>query len=46
VQRGRIGVSVQDLPAAARARIGKGALIAEVLHDSLAEKAGSRNISY
>jgi serine protease Do len=41
VQRGRIGVSVQDLSVAQRGRRSEaGALIAEVANDSPAEKAG------
>jgi serine protease Do len=41
VQRGRIGVSVQDLPVERRGRhAGGGALIAEVANDSPAEQAG------
>ena len=42
VQRGRIGVGVQDLPADARARMGEGALIGEVMTGSPAEHAGIR----
>jgi serine protease Do len=42
VQRGRIGVVVQDLPANARAGQGEGALIAEVAAGSAAEAAGVR----
>jgi serine protease Do len=42
VRRGRIGVSVQDLPATTRARIGDGALISEVIAGSPAERAGLR----
>ena len=42
VQRGRIGVSVQDLPADARARMGEGALIGEVATGSPAEHSGIR----
>jgi serine protease Do len=42
VQRGRIGVGVQDLPADARARMGEGALIGEVMSGSPAEHAGIR----
>jgi serine protease Do len=42
VQRGRIGVGVRDLPADARARMGEGALIGEVMSGSPAEHAGIR----
>lgn len=42
VQRGRIGVGVQDLPGEARARMGEGALIGEVMTGSPAEHAGIR----
>jgi serine protease Do len=42
VQRGRIDVGVQDLPADARARMGEGALIGEVMSGSPAEHAGIR----
>jgi serine protease Do len=42
VKRGRIGVSVQDLPADTSARLREGALIAQVVTDSPAERAGIR----
>ena len=42
VQRGRIGVSVQDLPDAMRAGGLQGALIGEVLPGSPAQQAGMR----
>jgi serine protease Do len=40
VQRGRIGVGVQDLPASVRGRVADGALIGEVMAGSSAERAG------
>jgi serine protease Do len=42
VQRGRIGVGVQELPADSRAQMGEGALIGEVMTGSPAEHAGIR----
>ena len=42
VQRGRIGVSIQDLPPAGRKGRTEGAVIAEVIGGSPAEKAGLR----
>ncbi len=42
VQRGRIGVAVQDLPPGSRAGVSQGALIGEVVAGSPAEAAGLR----